>query len=72
MRTKGIVPNMSLNGWKKAAASDGVDRCGCGAGAAATATELPGNHVFRLPFGEFFSANVTPDAETGAVIQDKE
>src|SRR5262245_58749142 len=30
-------------------------------------TELPltGNHVFRLPFGEFFSANLTPDSATG-------
>ena len=30
-------------------------------------TELPlsGNHVFRLPFGELFSANLTPDRETG-------
>lgn len=26
---------------------------------------LSGNHVFRLPFGEFFSANLTPDRETG-------
>jgi mono/diheme cytochrome c family protein len=30
-------------------------------------TELPltGNHVFRLPPGEFFSANLTPDPATG-------
>jgi mono/diheme cytochrome c family protein len=29
--------------------------------------ELPlaGNHVFRLPFGEFYSSNLTPDADTG-------
>jgi mono/diheme cytochrome c family protein len=29
--------------------------------------ELPlsGNHVFRLPLGEFFSSNLTPDPETG-------
>lgn len=29
--------------------------------------ELPlaGNHVFRLPFGEFYSSNLTPDLETG-------
>ena len=26
---------------------------------------LTGNHVFRLPFGEFFSPNLTPDPETG-------
>jgi mono/diheme cytochrome c family protein len=26
---------------------------------------LSGNHVFRLPFGELFSANLTPDQETG-------
>jgi hypothetical protein len=29
--------------------------------------ELPlaGKHLFRLPFGEFYSANLTPDAATG-------
>lgn len=26
---------------------------------------LTGNHVFRLPFGEFYSPNLTPDEETG-------
>jgi mono/diheme cytochrome c family protein len=26
---------------------------------------LSGNHVFRLPFGEFYSPTLTPDAETG-------
>ena len=26
---------------------------------------LSGNHLFRLPFGEFYSPNLTPDAETG-------
>jgi mono/diheme cytochrome c family protein len=26
---------------------------------------LSGNHVFRLPFGELFSANLTPDNDTG-------
>jgi mono/diheme cytochrome c family protein len=26
---------------------------------------LTGNHLFRLPFGEIYSANLTPDAATG-------
>jgi mono/diheme cytochrome c family protein len=26
---------------------------------------LTGNHVFRLPFGEFYAPNLTPDPETG-------
>src|SRR5829696_1674152 len=26
---------------------------------------LTGNHLFRLPFGELYSANLTPDRETG-------
>ena len=26
---------------------------------------LTGNHLFRLPIGDLYSANLTPDAETG-------
>src|SRR5262245_64722745 len=26
---------------------------------------LSGNHVFRLPFGVFYSSNLTPDPDTG-------
>ena len=33
--------------------------------AAGETLPLSGNHVFRLPFGEFYSSNLTPDRETG-------
>ena len=33
--------------------------------AAGTDLPLSGNHVFRLPFGELYAPNLTPDAETG-------
>jgi mono/diheme cytochrome c family protein len=31
---------------------------------------LSGNHVFRLPFGDFYSPNLTPDRETGIGARD--
>ena len=33
--------------------------------AAGATLPLSGNHVFRLPFGELYAPNVTPDPETG-------
>ena len=32
---------------------------------AGAAPPLYGTHVFRLPFGVFYSSNLTPDVETG-------
>ena len=34
--------------------------------AAGTQLPLSGNHLFRLPFGELYSSNLTADADTGA------